>query len=349
MPRPWPVCPPPQSDESLASWFERVSGEYQMTPKALLSSMGYEGSPPLPRHSRHPLNNLLQAPIRTEVLARAQLPPSTSRDLWPESTGWELADCAFRSYCPHCCLEDLRHGRAPYGRSNWQQAWYTVCRDHGVALILRKTNPRRAETTWSRDILTSETHTLAPNFYRTLKVPRDQGLRCAILGSLLEIERATCDALRGIAPNRLFWGPLEPQEFLRVLGDLTTWALSHFEPVRAWSIAEDLTATEEQEGYGLIGRLRRVSPADDPTVPFPRTLSEIAHPKIRGGALWVAHSLMSASHTAASDRKSGPNPQDRQTIRVLSCSPAARDWLRTRQEDWPSDYRHQWWIDLTRD
>jgi hypothetical protein len=28
----WPVCPRPESDESLPSWFERVSHEYTMTP-----------------------------------------------------------------------------------------------------------------------------------------------------------------------------------------------------------------------------------------------------------------------------------------------------------------------------
>lgn len=72
-----------------------------------------------------------------------------------------------------------------------------------------------------------------------------------ILGSLLGIERAAHEALCGIAPNRLVWGPLQPLEFLQVLADITTWALTHFEPVRAWSVAEDLTASEEQEGYGL--------------------------------------------------------------------------------------------------
>jgi hypothetical protein len=37
-----------------------------------------------------------------------------------------------------------------------------------------------------------------------------------------------------------------------ILTDVTTWSLTHFEPVRSWSVAEDLTATEEQDGYGLI-------------------------------------------------------------------------------------------------
>jgi hypothetical protein len=213
----------------------------------------------------------------------------------------------------------------------------------------RRCNRRQAEAAWSRETPRYETNELAPNRYRGLKVPRDKGLRCVILGSLLEIERAAHEALCGIAPNRLVWGPLQPPEFLRVLADITTWALTHFEPVRAWSVAEDLTASEEQEGYGLIGRLRRMSAADYPTGQFLRTMTDIAHPKIRGSALWVAHSLMCASHTGAVDRNAGPHPQDRQTGRVLRSSPAARHWLRSRQEHWPLDYRRQWWIEFNRD
>ena len=49
-----------------------------------------------------------------------------------------------------------------------------------------------------------------------------------------------------------------------VLGDLTSWSLTHFEPVRCWSAAEELTPTEVQEGRGLIGRTGRMSGSDYP-------------------------------------------------------------------------------------
>jgi hypothetical protein len=55
-------------------------------------------------------------------------------------------------------------------------------------------------------------------------------------------------AIAGIAPNPFCWGQLTPAEFLLILGDLTTWALTHFESVRSWSVAEEMTATEQQEG-----------------------------------------------------------------------------------------------------
>jgi hypothetical protein len=34
--RVWPICPRPEVDESLPSWFERVCHEYQMSPLLLL-------------------------------------------------------------------------------------------------------------------------------------------------------------------------------------------------------------------------------------------------------------------------------------------------------------------------
>jgi hypothetical protein len=103
----------------------------------------------------------------------------------------------------------------------------------------------------------------------------------------------------GSRPIRCGGGPLSPTEFLRIVTDLTTWSLTHFEPVLAWSLAEDLSAAEEQEGYGLIGRRRRLSAADNPSGHSLRTLQEVSEPKIRGSALWVAHALMSASHVGA--------------------------------------------------
>ena len=46
--QPWPVCPRPQPDESLPSWFERIVAEYQMTPNAPLSSFDRDDGPVVP-------------------------------------------------------------------------------------------------------------------------------------------------------------------------------------------------------------------------------------------------------------------------------------------------------------
>jgi hypothetical protein len=343
--QPWPVCPRPQPDESLPSWFERIGAEYQMTPNALLSSFDLDETPvtPMaPRLARDTAERLQRPGIRSKIAALSRLPDTVCDTLWPSSTGWELIDGAFRSYCPHCCLGDLREQRSPYGRRVWLQSWCTLCQYHGTALVLR--NPRRASTEWSAQTLRSETHYLAPDRYRTLKVARESNLRCLILGSLVEIERAISNALAGLSPNPLSWGLLTPTEFLRVATDLTTWSLTHFEPVRAWSLAEEFSLAEEQEGYGLIGRRRRMSSTEYPSRRSLRTLQEVTEPKIRGSALWVAHALMSASHVGASDRDPTASLQERQAAYLRRAAPVARTWLANRQRQWPVEYRRRWWI-----
>ena len=106
-----------------------------------------------------------------------------------------------------------------------------------------------------------------------------------------------------------------------ILTDLTTWSLTHFESVRSWSAAEDVTPTEEQEGYGLIGRIRRMSASEYGEQRMTRTLRNVAHPKVRGAALWAAHAFMATCHIAASDRPSGTTTQDRE---AASLSRSAR-------------------------
>jgi hypothetical protein len=131
-----------------------------------------------------------------------------------------------------------------------------------------------------------------------------------------------------------------------ILRDLTTWALSHFEPVRSWSVAEDLTPTEEQEGYGLIGRGQRMSASDYRDDRLTRSLRDVDNPKVRGAALWTAHALMATCHIAASDRPSGKTTQDRQDAFLSRSAPAVRHWLVQRQALWPSGYRRARWIDV---
>jgi hypothetical protein len=133
---------------------------------------------------------------------------------------------------------------------------------------------------------------------------------------------------------------------LRGLPSLTTWSLTHFESVRSWSAAGDLTMAEEQEGYGLIGRIRRMSASEYGEQSMTRTLRQVANPKVRGATLCVAHAFVATCHIAASDRASGRTTQDRQAAWLSRSSPAPRQWLALRQESWPPSYRHERWIDV---
>jgi hypothetical protein len=295
------------------------------------------------------LARLYESRLVDRLVLLSGLSPLACKTLWPPMNGWELREFTFRAYCPLCCLEDIRAARTPYGRQCWLQSWCTVCAIHRYPLVAHK--PRASsgyKTTWSAAELRQDMQFLAANRYRDLKVASESEARRVMLGSLLEIERVIADALAGITPNCLVWGNLSAKAFLTVVDDVTTWSLTHFEPVCAWSGAEDLTAVEEQEGYGIVGRLRRQCGSVDQSQNGERSLRAVTLPKVRGAALWAAHTLLASCHGDASDRSSGSTPQERQIARVLGSAPAGQEWLAHRQEGWPTAYRRQWWIDVHR-
>jgi len=340
----WPVCPRPQPEESLLSWFERIGREYDLSAAKLLASVG-RGRAPVPKsNARSQLQHLHEQRFREELAVMARLPEPHEGALTQRLNGWELETFASRVYCPHCLLQDLKLNRPAYGRQVWQQAWYTLCAPHGTALRVRHGCPSILHRDWSRTQLVEDADLVAANQYRTLKVAREPELRCALLGCLLEIERAVGAAISGVAPNPLLWGRLSAEDFLLVLRDVTTWSLTHFEPVRAWCAAEDLTIVEEQEGYGMVGRIRRLTPSDYPEKRTVRALQDVVNPKVRGAALWVAHAMMSVIHPDASDRPTGVSPQERQATRLRRCVPEGRRWLADRQRHWPRTYLRSSWI-----
>jgi hypothetical protein len=222
-----------------------------------------------------------------------------------------------------------------------------VCKVHGTALTVRNlAGSPNNRSCWSHAALKVHREFLAANRYRDLKVRSQPAVRSTILGCLVEIERTTAAAIAGTVPNTLLWGPLTAASFLMILDDVTSWALTHFEPVRSWSIAEDFTPTEEQEGYGLIGRGQRMLSSDYRRGQVVRNLRDIVNPKVRGAALWTAHALLATCHTAASDRSSGVTPQERQAALLARAAPASRQWLAQCQPLWPSEFRRSRWIDV---
>ena len=267
--------------------------------------------------------------------------------LWPVQSSWELHDLTFSTFCPHCCLGDLARNRAPYGRQIWQQSWCTFCHPHGAALIIRNVS----RCSHKPVILVESAAEKQATIPRRQSVSGSESI-VTTRGPIDDSWVPTRDRARGgggyfrIAPNSYSWGTLTPPEFLLVLQDSTTWALTHFEPVRCWSIAEEFTATEEQEGYGLIGRTHRMSASDYRDDCSTRTLRSIVNPKVRGAALWTAHALMATCHVAASDRPTGKSTQDRQTALLSRSAPASRQWLAQRQARWPPEYRRLRWIDV---
>src|SRR5665213_1280381 len=127
----WPLCPRPQTDESLPSWFERVGYEYAMSPALLLGAVEQTRAG---KEKSLPASRLYEPTVADRLTALANLSDAERSALWSSPSEWELNDRSFSTYCAHCCIHDLAEGRSPYGRRVWQQAWCTVCKVHGTAL-----------------------------------------------------------------------------------------------------------------------------------------------------------------------------------------------------------------------
>ena len=152
----WPVCPRPESDESLPSWFERVCHEYAMSPPLLLGVLEREAYAKTATPGTRDADRLHDSAVADRIAVLGQLSNSEINALWPPPTRWELQDRGFCSYCPYCCLDDLGHHRTPYGRRCWQQSWCTICNAHGAALVVRKqTHVSSNRSLWSHAMNTA--------------------------------------------------------------------------------------------------------------------------------------------------------------------------------------------------
>jgi hypothetical protein len=336
---PWPVCPPPHNGESLHSWFERVAAFYGLSAHRMLSSVAH-GLPKPKRWSDAFKVGIALAgnrKVARRLITLGGLSPSTFSSLQPPRTGWELPRQEFRAYCPQCCLDDLHRGDTPYGRLEWQQAWYTVCRIHRIPLLLRRTT---SGTLWKRHQLQQDASLAAALGYQHAHHPQRE--RFYIQYALLELQETIENALAGVRPRRRQWGVVSTDGFLHVLQDVTTWSLTHFETVRSWSLAEDLTPVEIANGLKLLGRNRRMMPTDYAGTRAARSLVDIEDPAVRGSALWFAHSMMASFHQDASDRQSAYRRTSRQELKYAASPPASRAWLASRMSTWPERYRKYW-------
>jgi TniQ len=277
--------------------------------------------------------------VARRLVALSGLSPSTLTSLRPARTGWDLPRQEFRAYCPRCCLDDLHRGETPYGRLVWQQAWYTVCRVHRIPLLLRRTT---SAGSWTRHQLQEDATLAAALGYQHAKQPQRE--RFYIQYALLELQAAIEGALASVRPRRRQWGVVSTEHFLHVLEDVTTWSLTHFETVRSWSLAEDLTPIEIADGLKLLGRHRRMTPADYAGDRAARSLVDVEDPAVRGSALWFAHSVMASYHQDASDRQTAYRRTSRQEIKYAASPPAARAWLASRMRTWPERYRSKCWL-----
>ena len=100
--------------------------------------------------------------------------------------------------------------------------------------------------------------------YQNIKYPSlEPFTRFYIQYALLELQEVMENALSGVRPRRRQWVVLRAESFLQVLHDVTTWSLTHCETVISSCLAEELTSIEISEDLKLLGRHRRMTPAND--------------------------------------------------------------------------------------
>jgi hypothetical protein len=97
-------------------------------------------------------------------------------------------------------------------------------------------------------------------------------------------------------PDRRVWGFISARDFLVVVRDVTTWALSNFECFHARPEAENLpNGVRIAADFYLTMMPRRLPPfVSGRSV---RTLSNTPEPGLRAAALWMAEALLAKQET----------------------------------------------------
>jgi hypothetical protein len=159
----------------------------------------------------------------------------------------------------------------------------------------------------------------------------------------LEMEEVIHRAISGEAPNVFVWGPLSAAEFLRIVHDVTTWALTNFEAFRARPAAEELPSFIRGTGCPYFRKSCRLQLPFDSNSPV-RTLSSVNDPALRCPALWWAHVLLCEHRRCCNRNEIGLHARQWHLLR--SRCPAGLLWLLERMAHWPSDYVPQHWTPI---
>ena len=145
------------------------------------------------------------------------------------------------------------------------------------------------------------------------------------------------------SPSPRHLTPLRADDFLRIVHDVTSWALTNFEAFRARPAAEELPHGISGTGSPYFGKASRLQPPFDSNTTV-RTLSSVNDPALRCPALWWAHVLLAESHRCCNPTQMGL-PARQWHMRRSRC-PAGLHWLRDRMASWPAEYVRQHWTPI---
>ena len=329
-----PYCPRPRAEEAAHSWLTRVAKGYGLSADGLMAQLlkGHNSTFCLERAFAVPYVNALSKATR---ITRRDL-----KRLQGAPINWILQDRRYCNVCIRCIDSDVLSDQTPFLRLSWRQAWKTNCALHGTRLI--RTDLRILD---ELDVagVSAEYHRLR-SISTTFEARLDHSLTSlrllAVLRAVGRIESAIDRAIGGHDPDHRVWGFIGAADFLLVVQDVTTWALSNFECFPARPEAEDLpNGVRSAAGFYFTMMPRRLLPFGSGS--SVRTLRKTAEPGLRAAALWLAEALLARqeAHTGVETLF----PPARQWRLLKRRTPTGLYWLQQKMMTWPQRYiRHQW-------
>jgi hypothetical protein len=333
-----PYCPRPHREEAAHSWLTRVAQGYGLTADRLLGHL-------LRMHdASFCLERAFAAP-HVGVLSKAtRIPRRSLSRLQGAPIAWILQDRRYCNVCIHCIDSDAQAEQMPFLRVAWRHAWKTNCAVHGTRLLRTDLH-----IMYGIDARTAsaEYHRLR-TISATLESRIDQGLASslrvvAIIRAIDRIRIAIDRALDGYDPDRRVWGFISARDFLAVVRDVTTWALSNFECFHARPEAENLpNGVRIAADFYFTMMPRRLPPfASGHSV---RTLIDTAEPGLRAAALWLAEALLAKQEMFTT--VDTVDPPARQWRLLKRKTPTGLYWLQQQMASWPRRYVDHHWMDL---
>jgi hypothetical protein len=330
-----PYCPRPKPEEAAYSWLTRVAKGYGLSADRLLSQVVKA------HNSSFCLERAFDAPYLNALSRATRIPRRTLKGLQGAPISWILQDRRYCNLCIRCLDTDISRQREPFLRRAWRHAWKTRCAIHGTRL--QRTNLRILESL-DAAVTRAELHRLC-TISTTFEIRLDQSIGSslrllAVLRAVERIESAIELAIDGYDPDRRVWGFISAADFLKVVQDVTTWALSNFECFAARPEAENLpNGVRSAAGFYFTMMPRRLPPFASGTAV--RTLRKTAEPGLRAAALWFAEALLAKQEAYTCVETA--DPPARQWRLLKRRTPTGLYWLQQKMMEWPRRYvRHQW-------
>jgi hypothetical protein len=339
-----PYCPRANDDDSAIAWLTRLGSIYGLSARLFVDAVLASAATSVATPECIELA-LIDEPFLSNLAHAFRIPKVQLAALQAAPVDWLLTDPLRCNVCIRCIAEDVLHASTPYLRKTWRHAWRIFCPRHGVQLL---PTALKGFTGGSSPAKQAEEHQRLYRHSVDLEVQLEESIACssrttAIVLVVDELEAALDRAIRGQAPRRDQWGPLTAGEFLQIVQDVTTWALTNFEPHPARPAAETTPLHICRSAGAYFAKKRRLLPS---FVGFHcvRTLADTPEAGLRAAALWWTYALLAQNYLYGLAVLHAA--RDRQFRLLKSQCLAGIIWLHLRTQSWPQRYSKSHWLDL---